>query len=152
MEIERKFLVRELPHALDAYPHHEIEQGYLNQDPVLRIRRKDEHCIFTYKGEGLLARQEEEFPLNAASYEHLKTKVDGHLITKTRYLIPYGSYTVELDVFHGPLAPLILAEVEFPSLEEADAFVPPAWFGKDVTMLGTYHNSYLSQHGWHPDH
>ena len=51
---------------------------------------------------------------------------------------------VELDVFEGELAPLILAEVEFPSEEEANAFVPPEWFGKDVTFSGDYHNSALA--------
>ena len=50
-----------------------------------------------------------------------------------------------MDVFHGSLAPLVLAEVEFPTVEEANAFVPPDWFGADVTMDGRYHNSYLSR-------
>lgn len=98
-----------------------------------------------------MARQEAEFPLNADAYANLRCKVDGNLITKTRYLIPLDPYTIELDVFHGNLAPLILAEVEFPSIEEADAFLPPDWFGEDVTMSGKYHNSYLSQYGYQQD-
>ena len=53
--------------------------------------------------------------------------------------------TVELDVFQGYYEGLILAEVEFPSLEEAQKFVPPAWFGRDVTLSGEYQNSRLSQ-------
>ena len=53
--------------------------------------------------------------------------------------------TIELDVFEGDLAPLILAEVEFPSEEMAMDFVPPEWFGEDVTFSTKYHNSNLSQ-------
>ena len=78
-------------------------------------------------------------------YEHLKTKVDGRLIVKKRYMIPLDPYTIELDVFEGDLSPLLLAEVEFPSVEEANAFQAPDWFGEDVTYDGRYHNSRLSQ-------
>lgn len=53
--------------------------------------------------------------------------------------------TAELDVFEGTLAPLILVEVEFSSEEEANSFVPPSWFGEDVTFSGKYHNSSLSK-------
>ena len=76
----------------------------------------------------------------------MKPKTDGIFIEKTRYLIPYAEkHTIELDVFHGALAPLVLAEVEFSSVEEADAFTPPSWFGEDVTNCSKYHNSNLSK-------
>lgn len=147
MEIERKYLIdRELlPPGWEQCPHSEIEQGYLCRTPVLRIRRIDDDYIFTYKSAGLMAREEIEKPLDAAAYEHLRGKIDGRLIRKTRYRIPLDNYTIELDIFHGSLAPLILAEVEFPSVEEANAFTPPAWFGQDVTTDGRFHNSALSE-------
>ena len=76
----------------------------------------------------------------------MKPKADGIFIEKTRYLIPYNDkLTIELDIFHGKLAPLMLAEVEFDSVEEANAFTPPDWFGEDVTNSSKYHNSNLSQ-------
>ena len=43
------------------------------------------------------------------------------------------------------LAPLVLAEVEFPTEQEANAFTPPDWFIEDVTFSPLYHNSFLSQ-------
>ena len=49
MEIERKYLVRELPDNLDSYPHTEIEQGYLCTSPTLRIRRMGDAFILTVK-------------------------------------------------------------------------------------------------------
>ncbi len=146
MEIERKFLVRTIPADLSAYPCHIIEQGYLCTDPVVRIRRQDDDYILTYKGSGLLCREEYNLPLKAASYAHLKEKTDGHLITKKRYVIPLENHLkIELDIFEPPFAPLVLAEVEFPDTETANAFSPLPWFGKDVTMDGRYHNSYLSR-------
>ena len=72
-------------------------------------------------------------------------KADGRIITKRRYMLPCGPYTIELDVFLGELAPLVIAEVEFPDLEAAESFSPPDWFGQDVTMDPSYHNSFLSR-------
>ncbi|MBP3489408.1 MAG: CYTH domain-containing protein [Roseburia sp.] len=146
MEIERKYLVKTLPENLDQYPCRQIAQGYLNTDPVVRIRRSDDTYTLTYKGKGLLVREEYNLPLNAESFEHMKQKIDGILITKRRYLIPFAEkYTIELDVFEGELAPLVLAEVEFETEEEANTFTPPEWFGEDVTFSTEYHNSTLSQ-------
>lgn len=146
MEIERKYLIPKLPKDYDTYPFHQIEQGYLNTDPVIRIRRQDEEYYLTYKSSGLMVREEYNLPLTRDSYYHLCPKADGRLITKKRYLIPLnGALTIELDVFEGDLSPLVLAEVEFPSEEEANAFVPPEWFGEDVTFSGKYHNSALSK-------
>lgn len=145
MEIERKYLIHKLPENLDDYPRQEIAQGYLSTEPVVRIRRSDDNYILTYKGKGMMVREEYNLPLTKEAFEHMKPKADGIFIEKTRYLIPYlEKYTIELDVFHGPLAPLLLAEVEFTSEEEANQFCPPDWFGEDVTFSKKYHNSTLS--------
>lgn len=146
MEIERKYLISKLPADYKTYPHREIEQGYLSVAPVVRIRKSDDDYILTYKGGGMMVREEYNLPLNRAAYEHLRPKADGILIHKIRYHIPYQEkYTIELDVFLDDLAPLILAEVEFPTKEEALQFVPPDWFGEDVTFSSEYHNSVLSR-------
>lgn len=148
MEIERKFLVANLPDHLDRFPHSHLEQGYLSVSPALRIRRHDDKYIFTFKNGDGLSREEFEAPLTEESFLHLKTKTDGNWIEKTRYFIPAeGGLTIELDVFHGSLAPLVYAEVEFPSEAAANAFIPPVWFGKDVTLLPEYQNSALSRNG-----
>lgn len=146
MEIERKYLLRTLPEHLENYPCRQIEQGYLNTEPVVRIRRSDDTYTLTYKGKGLLVREEYNLPLNKESFAHLKEKIDGRLIKKRRYLIPFDdSHTIELDIFEGDLAPLQLAEVEFTTEEDANSFVPPAWFGEEVTFSTEYHNSTLSK-------
>ena len=177
MEIERKFTLKSLPDNLESYPSHHIEQVYLNYNPVVRARKQDDEYYLTYKGSGMMARDESNLPLNEESYYHLREKADGSVISKRRYLIPlehpgfkegfptppadysltdgiciskkrylipWDPYTIELDVFDAPFAPLIMAEVEFGSKEAAEAFVPPAWFDKDVTYCKEYHNSYLA--------
>ena len=146
MEIERKYLIEkeQLPKNLSDYPFHRIEQGYLCTSPVVRIRRQDDEYFLTYKSKGLMAREEYNLPLTQEAYEHLKSKADGLVISKTRYLIPEkNGLTIELDVFHKDYEGLLLAEVEFPSIEEANAFTPPDWFDQDVTKNPAYHNSNL---------
>ena len=145
MEIERKFLLKELPDNLDSYPVRHLEQGYLCTAPVVRIRKDNDKYELTYKGKGSMIREEHNLPLTKDSYEHLRGKIDGRLIVKKRYMIPFEKYTIELDVFEGDLAPLTLAEVEFTSEEEAKTFIAPDWFAEDVTFSKLYHNSFLSQ-------
>ena len=140
MEIEKKFLIKDLP-DLSKYEYQEIEQGYLCVSPVVRIRKKNDKYILTYKGSGLLAHEEIEADLTEDGYKHLAEKIDGHMITKKRYLIPLDPYTIELDVFEGHMTGLIMAEVEFPSIEAANKFTPPEWFSDEVTNDRRYHNS-----------
>ncbi len=164
MEIERKFIPKYLPDHLEDYSYHEIEQGYLCTNPTIRIRKMDDSYFLTYKGSGMMAHEEHEMPLTQEAYLHLRKKTDGMLITKRRYLIPFqakdaasapapahtqvpsaASYTIELDLFREALDGITLAEVEFSSIEEAESFIPPDWFGEDVTYDGRYHNSAMSR-------
>ena len=124
--------------------------SYLCTDPVVRIRQEDEDFCLTYKGKGLLSREEYNLPLTREAYAHLLPKADGSVLTKKRYFIPLDNsdhLTIELDVFEGRYAGLILAEVEFPTEEEALSFQPPKWFGRDVTFTREYQNSRLAC-GW----
>lgn len=153
MEIERKFLpdMEHLPFNPTDFPCRSIEQGYLCTDPVVRVRRDDENYFLTYKSRGLMIREEHELPLTRAGYEHLLSKADGRIITKKRYVIPLeDGLKLELDMFEGALAPLVIAEIEFPDEKSALAYEPPEWLGEDVTHSPLYHNSVLSQSDIHP--
>lgn len=160
MEIERKFTIKTLPENLAQYPCRNLEQGYLCTNPVVRVRKQDDQYILTVKGKGMLAREEHELLLSEEGYLHLKGKCDGNIISKRRYLIPLENpkftpdcpkelipdqLTVELDIFDAPFAPLIMAEIEFGSLEAANGFIAPDWFCEDVTHNPEFHNSYLSR-------
>jgi len=159
MEIERKFTIKALPDNLESYPCRHIEQAYLSTNPVVRVRKDGNSYYLTYKGSGMMARDESNLPLNEEAYLHLRAKADGNIISKKRYLIPLENpgfkegfpappkgyrLTIELDVFDPPFAPLVMAEVEFGSKDAAEAFVSPDWFDEDVTFCKEYHNSYLS--------
>lgn len=148
MEIERKFLIEDmedLPFDPKGYPCRRIEQGYLCTEPVVRIRRDNDEYFLTYKSKGLMIREEYNLPFTEKAYSHLRSKADGRIIEKTRYMVPLeDGLTLELDIFEGSLAPLILAEIEFPDEESARAYQPPQWLGEDVTFSTAYHNSTLS--------
>ena len=122
IEIEKKYTIKKLPENLEAYPCRIIEQAYLNTSPVVRVRRSDDSYSLTYKGSGLMVREEYNLPLDETSYRHLLKKADGNVISKKRYVIPIedpqfdDSYIplttpklfIELDVFAPPYAPHIV--------------------------------------------
>lgn len=147
MEIERKYLILNPPDDYESYPCHHIQQAYLCTEPVVRVRREDDNYYLTYKSKGLMVREEYNLPLTQESYAHLLGKADGHILTKTRYLIPMEGteLTIELDIFEGLFSGLMLAEVEFDNEKDATKFVAPHWFGEDVTFSGRYQNSRLSR-------
>lgn len=144
LEIERKWLVKDeilkkqdCIH-LEDFDYRDISQGYLCAVPVIRIRKSikksgESHYMLSYKGRGLLEREEYNLPLTAEAYESLKGKIEGRLIEKRRYILPFGKYKIELDIFKGKLEGLIYAEVEFPSKEEAENFSAPEWFNRELT-------------------
>ncbi|MBQ7066994.1 MAG: CYTH domain-containing protein [Lachnospiraceae bacterium] len=145
MEIERKFLIKTLPSNLNTYEKKHLEQAYLCTAPVIRVREEGEEYILTYKGKGLMVREEYNLPLTQDAYLHLRAKADGNIISKTRYFIPEkDGLTIELDVFEGVHAPLIMAEVEFPNEKAATNYIAPEWFGEEVTNNPSYHNSNMT--------
>lgn len=150
MEIERKFLVN-LPENIREFPHKHFVQGYLSTKPTVRVRDEAGEYFLTYKGSGMLAHEEYNLPLTKESFEHLLKKADDKIIEKTRYFIPYSEnekdFTIELDIFENELAPLIVAEVEFETVDDANAFTGPDWFKKDVTEDIRYKNAYMSKYG-----
>ena len=117
-----------------------IEQKGIEQKGI----EQGEEYIFCYKGKGRLSREEYNLPLTKEAYESLLGKIEGRVIRKSRYEIPCGKYTVELDVFQGELEGLCYAEVEFSSLEEAKNFQPLDWFSEELTEERGYSNAELS--------
>ena len=148
MEIERKFLVKQIPENLESFPKKEIEQTYISTDPTIRLRKSDESFILTVKGKGSIAREEFELELTKDQYDSLMKKAETQSVSKTRYLIPLnGSLTAELDVYHKNLMGLLTVEVEFKSIDEAEAFIPPEWFSLDISEDKRYKNTSLAIYG-----
>jgi adenylate cyclase len=144
-EIERKFLVNDLPEDVRASPATHIRQGYLSVEPAeVRIRSRDDTSHeLTVKSVGGLSRAEVNLPLTPDQFEELWPLVQ-RSIEKDRTPYEVDGGTAEVDVYRGRLAGLVVAELEFPSEAEAAAFVPPAWFGTEVTTDPRYRNAALA--------
>lgn len=143
-EIERKFLVVNDGWRAGALgPGVALRQGYLAQQPVVRVRVAGPKAFLTIKGPGLLQRAEFEYPIPLADAEAmLATLCAPPVIEKTRTRVGHGGLTWDVDVFGGHLAGLVLAEVELPSAEAAVAL--PGWVGREVTDDARYQNNALA--------
>jgi CYTH domain-containing protein len=151
VEIERKFLVPELPPDLERAQSTRIEQGYIaiaDDGTEVRIRRRDGAAVLTIKGSGGRSRLEEEFEIDIERFGRLWPLTEGRRLEKARHVIPIeAGLTIELDVYGGGLAGLAVAEVEFGSELAADAFRPPEWFGSEVTDDVRFKNQRLACDG-----
>jgi adenylate cyclase len=147
-EIERKFLIKEVPPGLQKHTHKTINQGYLAVDRggvQVRLRRAGKQFFLTYKRGRGLTREEREVRLTRAQFEKLWPGTKGHRLTKMRYDVPLNDRIVEVDVYQGKNSGLMVAEVEFSTEETCKAFAPPAWFGKEVSGEGRYSNVKLAR-------
>lgn len=145
-EIERKFLLDELPEGIERNPSAEIEQAYLAVSPEaeVRVRRREGTCTLTVKKGVGEEREEVEVEIDPARFESLWRACGDRRLAKRRHLVSLGDLTAEIDVYRGPLAGLRVAEVEFPSREAARSFQPPSWFGREVTGDDRYANQSLA--------
>jgi CYTH domain-containing protein len=148
-EIERKWVLPAVPRDRLQGPGVKIAQGYVAIDRTaeVRLRRGGDRRVLTIKSAPARSRVEEEFAIDADRFEALWPLTAGRRVTKTRHLIEHDGRTIELDEYHDALAGLVTAEVEFPSEDEGDAFVPPDWLGREVTGDPRYANQSLALEG-----
>lgn len=147
-EIERKFLVEEMPRAESAEA--TIEQGYLalGDATEVRLRRIDGELLLTAKSGHGEVREEVEVAIEPAAFEALWPLTAGQRVRKVRHYVPLGGgLRAEIDVYAGALDGLRTAEVEFDSRAQAERFVPPPWLGAEVTGDERYANQRLATQG-----
>ena len=148
-EIERKYFVnlKTLPFDLNIVPSKEIEQCYLlwnDTGEEARIRKIGNDFKLTYKrGEGL-ERMETEIDISAAQYNALRPLTAGRRLRKTRYFVKHDNLMIEIDVYKGKVEGLVVAEIEFPTAEDYNSFVPPYWFGEEMTHVESLRNRNLA--------
>jgi CYTH domain-containing protein len=150
LEIERKFLLERLPESVIGMPGVAIEQGYvaIDGDVEVRVRRLGERRVLTVKGGDGLVRAEEELEIDERRFTSLWGLTAGRRLEKTRRAAALGDgLLLEVDEYHGALAGLIVAEVEFPSVGASEAFAAPRWLGSDVTDDPRYANRRLATDG-----
>lgn len=147
-EIERKFLVLNDDWRSQVKRQSPMRQGYLvgSEKASVRVRVAGDKAYLNIKSATLnVTRKEYEIPLplNDAD-ELLDTLCEHPLIEKTRYYIPTGDHTWEVDVFEGDNAGLIVAEIEL--RDEQEGFDRPAWLGQEVSDDTRYYNVCLVKH------
>jgi len=147
-EIERKFLVNiPLWEALEKPAGQIYCQGYIysDADKTIRVRTNGAHAYLTIKGKTTGAtRSEYEYAIPLQDAENLLDEFCQNLIRKTRYVIPFGKHTWEVDVFDGENKGLIVAEIEL--TDENEFFDLPPWVTEEVTADARYYNAHLVAH------
>ena len=151
MEIERKWRMEQAP-ELKERCHLRVEQSYLSLVPEVRVRRYEDlskpgeySYDLTIKSEGTLAREEIIKELTAEEYRILTGMLNCPPIVKDYTNYALGDYVLEFSVVDpGRKGGFSYAEVEFPTLEEAESFQPPEWFGREMT----YETPYKMKNYW----
>ena len=146
LEIERKFLVVGDDYKKAATSHSRIRQGYIcsGRGRTVRVRQRDQQAFLTIKGpslDGGLSRYEFEKEITIDEAEHLFQLCEPGIIDKTRYLVPSGKHTFEVDEFYGDNEGLVMAEVELAA--EDEPYVKPDFIAEEVTGDRRYYNSQL---------
>ena len=146
-EIERKYLLKRLPGQLKRSRRYVIAQGYLATEPAgrqVRVRKKGKTASLTFKVGRGAAREEREIKLSPKQFAALWPATAGRRLRKLRYEIPWRNLLIEIDIYRGKHAGLVVAEVEFPDRATCRKFKPPAWFGREVTGEKRYSNVRLA--------
>lgn len=148
METEKKYLIPDVPNTAMIPDPIKIEQHYLavTEDREVRIRRTNEpkytQEVKIGKGQD---RRDPGTEITRAQYEDLKKGSMGS-VRKARREIPWHTYKIELDIYEGDLEGLVVAEIEFDD-EVPENFLPPVWFGEEITEDERYKNKWLATQG-----
>lgn len=146
-EIERKFLVKWLPDGLKRSRSFVIEQGYLATESAgrqVRLRKRGHTASLTFKARRDSHREEREIKLSPKQFAALWPGTAGRRLRKVRYEILWDNLMIELDIYRGRHAGLVVAEVEFPNRASCRRFKAPWWFGREVTGEKRYSNVRLA--------
>jgi adenylate cyclase len=146
-EIERKFLLTQLPKELKHSRGHIIQQGYLASESAgrqVRLRKKGKTASLTFKVGRGSHREEREIKLSDKQFAALWPGTAGRRLRKVRFEIPWKNVVIEIDVYRGRHSGLVVAEVEFPDRVACRRFKPPSWFGREVTGEKRYSNVRLA--------
>lgn len=152
LEIERKFLLQQLPAALieeakvKVLSEQYIEQTYLAMDESqeVRVRRivdlasGEVTYTHTFKLGNGLSREEIEYSISESIYEQLVKAFGFVPLTKKRITAEWEVHIIEIDTYDQ--IELSVLEVEFESEAAANSFAAPTWFGKDISTERQYSN------------
>ena len=150
IEIERKFLIDndKVPN-LDVMAN-KIIQGYIStpeDSKETRLRQSELGYFLTIKSTETFKRVEYEVALSKDQFDDLWELTENRIIVKERFTLLENGASIDLDLYKNELQSLIMAEVEFDTIEEAESFKIPSWFGQEVTDNHNYDNRCLATNG-----
>ncbi len=154
-EIERRFMLTQLPPDFVLHPSYYTQQAYVWIDETSGIEERVRYRLtpegnVSYlrcrkQGSGL-TRIETETPLSVEEFAQGLARHIGDQVIKRVYYELYDLRWIELHIFQSH-RPLMMIEVEFKSEEDAVAFQPPDWFGPEVTNDRRYNNASIALNG-----
>ena len=136
LEIERKFLVVNDAWKRDVLKSEHLRDGLIARfgEGKVRVRVTEIGASLTIKGpRNGIVRQEFEYEIPRAHAEQMLQTLcrADPILEKVRHTVPFGGLNWTIDVYMGPLAGLVFAEVE---LEHPNQEVQlPPWVGEEVT-------------------
>jgi adenylate cyclase len=143
VEIERKFTIKYLPKEVESIK--KITQKHIFKDMIcsIRVRKSVDmfngNKVFTHTIKARAEKQQKysicelERNISEEDYNKLQPFEGSRIIEKYRCIVPLeNGLKAEVDIFEGWMEGLIIAEVEFQNVEQAENFVIPEWFDKCV--------------------
>lgn len=139
IELEKTYLVNELPKNLEELEHKEIIDIYIPKKirhAMIRIRKNGDKYEITKKvpvDENKNEFKEQTIVLEKEEFEALEKEIEGKRVRKIRYNYPYKDLVAEIDIFQDNLLGLKVIEFEFPDEKTRDEFIPPNFCGEKVS-------------------
>ena len=133
-EIERKFIINNLPKLnLENKLIYKRYFIYSNEGVEIRIQQKGNQFELERKEKVTnLVSKKDKIIISNGEFEFFKSIVIKEII-RDGYIIYENDVKIDLKVYHGNFEGLIRAEVEFATEEEAQNFLIPKWFDKEIT-------------------
>lgn len=148
-EIERRFILSELPDGFTLHQSDFIRQAYVCVDEASafeeRVRYRltpdgrQDYLRVQKQGAGL-TRTETETPLSREEWAQAMIACLGRPIIKGVYHEQYNDQWIEFHIFYSH-RPLMTIEVEFKTEDDGNTFTPPSWFGREVTNDRRYNSA-----------
>lgn len=133
VEIERKFMVKEIPAKYLNQTPMEYERYYIyvGVDIELRVQKKGNKYEMERKVKsGELSRDTLKIPITEGEFTALSKNITKALLRRS-YLLENSNFSTKeyAGDYHG----LIRAEFEFNNEKEAKNFISPEWCGNEIT-------------------
>lgn len=133
-EIERKFLVKKMPHLWGVKKVSQ-ERYFIQRGDLVEEGYKRKGSLFEYEQKVTLSLKEktrEKILITKEEFERQK-KHGTRVIERDSYSLTKKSHVISIKKYKGLYQGLVLAEVEFDSVDEYNFFHPLPWMGREVT-------------------